>query len=618
MNTNFSYDRMDYYAILEYLKSQASYFSGGAWSDFSDGDLGTVLLKLMAMNADTTNYQVEKGISELYLDTVKERVNAIALCKLVGYEPRHYLSASVEVQGYTTDMTFNSVIPAYTSMSNTTGTIFYYTIEDIPVTTGVNKFRAYQGTLRSLSIGVGDITTEGRYYLPDYIVGTNTFQIKQAGVVLQHVENALYGEGELCYSIHIDLDNSLYIQFPTYYETILAPNTPIDVRYLLTDGPDGSIGASVLSGNIKLDDGVIITYTNNYSSEGGSLPESVEEIRRNAPSYAKTMNSLVTLNDFRILAKEYEGISDVVALDYNFPESGLTPPTEAGDVNDAYKVNVYMLLNDSDTIIKDDSEIDESVGEYISDSNFNVSSTINLMFNEANQTYTTKGEHANIVGTPSSEIFPNLLEIIVKFTSTGEITDTININYGSDIHYELSGGDADVIRIPKDQLLEEDPLSISFINNSETGKLTFSVFLVTDASDPTRTAYKNLVQDYMDDVKQKRPAGITVNYFDVNYIRPHIVMNVYMNKEDLRYNTTAALVANFLEETYSRTKRKIGEAVYTSHIFKEILDQFNYINYLEITSIEYAISGAIRPNNTEFVELLAKNITVNVLPYEGD
>ena len=88
MNTNFSYDRMDYYATLEYLKKQATFFSDGAWTDFSDGDIGTVLLKLMSMNSDLTNFQIEKGISELYLDTVMERVNAIALCKLIGYEPR--------------------------------------------------------------------------------------------------------------------------------------------------------------------------------------------------------------------------------------------------------------------------------------------------------------------------------------------------------------------------------------------------------------------------------------------------------------------------------------------------------------------------------------------------
>ncbi len=616
MNTNFSYDRMDYYSILEYLKQQASYFSNGAWTDFSDGDLGTVLLKLMAMNADTTNFQVEKGISELYLDTVKERVNAIALCKLVGYEPRHYQSAEVEVVASTTGMIFNASIPAFTAFSNTSGNVYYYNIEDIPIMSGLNRFKAYQGTPREITLSVGEIDNRGRYYLSDYNIGTNTMLVRQAGITLKHIENALYGEGELCYSIHIDLDNTLYIQFPTYYETILAPNTDISVQYLLTDGSTGSIGAGILNGELRLSEGVSLIYTNNYSSEGGYDPETVEEIRRNAPSYAKTMDTLVTLNDFRILAREYDGISDVMALDYNFPESGLVQPSDEGDVNDAYKVNLYMLLNDSDTIIKDDDEIDETKGEYINNSNFYYDNSTNIIFNEANQTYSTAGETSQLSGYPLS--IDGILEILIKINIVGDSSDTLLVNY-SDLPTQVYTGGIDTIyRISKDDLIENDILSFHFENNSGNGIATFSVFLVKNEEDPTRTVYKNLVQKYMDDVKQKKPAGIQTFYYDVNYIRPHIVMNVYMNDEDLRYNSTSNAVALFLQETYSRTNRKIGEAVYTSHIFKEILDKFDYINYLEILSVEYASAGAIKPNNTQFVELLADNITVNVLPYEGE
>lgn len=616
MNTNFSYDRMDYYSILEYLKEQASYFSDGSWTDFSDGDLGTVLLKLMAMNADTTNFQVEKGISELYLDTVRERVNAIALCKLVGYEPRHYLSASVEVVCSVDDLTLGSVIPAYSAFSDNKGSVYYFNIEDIPITTGLNRFRAYQGRVRQLTIDAADIDERGRYYLPDYVVGTNTFLIQQAGATFKHIDNALYGEGDLCYSIHIDLSNSLYIQFPTYYETVIATNTPINIRYLLTDGVDGRIGKGILEGTLRLGDNISIPYTNEYSSEGGFNPESVDDIRRNAPSYAKTMDTLVTLNDFRILANEYEGISDVVALDYNFPESGLVQPSEEGDVNDAYKVNIYMLLEESDTIVKDDEEIDESKGEYVNESNFVVNNTQNLIFNEANQTFVTRGADSVLSGKLTS--IEDVLEILIKYSVEGEVTDELIVDYSDSYHNTFVGGNEGIIRIEKDLLIDGGNLSLYFDNNSNSGVATFSIFLVKQESDVLSTVYKEQVQKYMDDVKKKKPAGIQVNYFDVKYIRPHIVMNVYMDDEDLRFKTTSGAIGGFLESSYSRANRKIGEAVYTSHIFKEILDKFDYIKYLEITSVEYSVGGAIKPNNTQFVELLSKNITVNVLPYEGE
>lgn len=616
MNTNFSYDRMDYYSILEYLKEQASYFSDGSWTDFSDADLGTVLLKLMAMNADTTNYQVEKGISELYLDTVKERVNAIALCKLIGYEPKHYQSASVDITANTVDYVLNDKIPAYSSFSNDNGTIYYFNIEDIPVSVGINRFKAYQGRLKAFTIDVSEIDARGRYYLSDFDVGTNTFQIKQAGKILTHIENALYGEGDMCYSVHIDLDNTLYIQFPTYFETILSKNTPIEIRYLLTNGVEGRIGAGVLTGTLRLPSGASLDYTNDFSSEGGYDPETVEEIRKAAPSYAKTMDTLVTLNDFRILSNEYDGISDVMALDYNFPESGLTPPSYDGDVNDAYKVNLYMLLEESDTIIKDASEIDESKGNYINNNNFTVDSSSNLIYIKANETYMTTGINANFSGYVTN--ISGVEEIIVRISVEGEGTDILTVDYSDVYKGTFLGGDQQTIRISKDQMLQGDFLSLYFENNSGNGTATFSIFLVDSEEDPTTTVYKALVQKYMDDVKDKKPAGIQINYYDVNYIRPHIVMNVYMDDEDLRYNSTSALVGAFLEDKYSRVNRKIGEPVYTSHIFKEVLDQFTYIKYLEITDIEYAVAGAIKPNNTQFVELLSKNITVNVLPYEGE
>ncbi|MBO7615062.1 MAG: hypothetical protein J6T15_05140 [Bacilli bacterium] len=617
MNTNFSYDRMDYYSILDYLKDQASYFSNGTWTDFSDGDLGTVLLKLIAMNADTTNFQVEKGISELYLDTVKERVNAIALCKLIGYEPRHYQSAVVSVMYAIADVVYDNRIPAYTAFTNSNGTVFFYNIEDIPVSVGTGSFNAYQGYPQEKSISVGEIDSRGRYYLPDYTVGTNTIQIKQAGSIMTHVENALYGEGELCYSVHIDLDNRLYIQFPTYYETILSPNVPIEIRYLLSDGIEGRIGAGILDGIVRLDNGTQVAYTNTYGSEGGYNPETVEEIRRNAPSFAKTMETLVTLNDFRILAKEYDGISDVVALDYNYPESGLIQPTD-DYVNDAYKVNLYVLLEDSDTIIQDDDEIDESLGEYINADNFNFETTQNLVLNSVTNVYNTVGVDASLSGSVRFDTLSNIEEIIIKYSIVGDNTDILRIDYSDTFSDSYTGGTNGTVRITRDQMLSGDILSMYFQNNSGNGVAYFSIFLVELAGEPTTTQYKQLVQKYMDKVAKRKPAGIQVNYFDVEYIRPTLIMNIYMDEEDLRYSTTSGSVKAYLEQLYSRKNRKIGEAVYTSHIFKEILDHFDYIDYLEIISLEYSVAGAIKPNYTQFVELLGTNMTVNVLPYEEE
>lgn len=627
MNTNFSYDKMDYYSILEYLKKQAEYFSNGDWTDFSDGDIGTVLLKLMAMNADTTNYQIEKGVSELYLDTAIERVNAIALCKLVGYEPKHYQSASVDIVSVYAGVAEDGLsIPAYSSFSDSTGNIRFYTLEETPIYAGINTIKAYQGDIVSKQYNYSDIDDNGRIFLSDYEIGTNTVVLSQAGLRFTRVDNALYGEGELCFSIHIDLSNRLYIQLPTYYATIMSNTTPIDIVYLLSDGTEGRIGSGVITGTITLSNGENISYTNVNASEGGYNPETVEDIRKSAPAYASTMNTLVTLNDFRILTNDFAGIADAVALDYNYPESGLIQPTDEGEVNDAYKVNLYILPQNADSIYEEEPVEDTSNMTLLTPADFTIIDTgLEYTFNYNNEEGYFYNENARVNGSSAAiSLFPiqDWKRIVVKYeTETEEHYDYMYIDVDGTNKAMVSGQTTGHFSL--EVTTTDTNIVLSYIKdgtayfNSDTVKVY--IYATDDESqEPTYTTeYLSEVKSYIDDVRKKKPAGIMVYYKDVEYIRPQLTVKVYMNEDDLRYSTTGTTIANYLEQLYSRDNHKIGDPVYQSHISKDILSKFDYINYLEILNLEGAVEGAIRPNNTQYVELLADNITIKVVPYES-
>lgn len=484
MNSQFAYDKMDYYSVLEYLKSQAKYFSNGVWTDFSDADIGTVILKLMAMNTDTTNYQVEKGISELYIDTVVERANAIALCKLVGYEPRHYESAIVDLT-IENNGAFQVTLPAFTPFTNKGKDIIYYNLEPVSLRPGKNIIDVYEGRHIQTSFEPNDVTTEGTLSLSSYNIGTNTFRITQGGNTFNHINNALYGESEACYSVHLSAENIIYIQFPPYWSNFVS-NTPILVDCLLSSGVEGRVGSNILIGNITID-GQSLVYYNETASEGGFNPETVEEIRNEAPRFASTMNTLVTLNDFRILSKDFSGISDVVALDYNYEESGLRQPDDNGTVNDAYKVNLYILPTTSDSIFEDDG-----------------------------------------------------------------------------------------------------------------------------------VTHSDIIASYIKDVSLKKPSSIKIEYKDVEYVRPHIFIKVYLDRYDLRYDTVAGSIREFLLETYSRYNRKIGQALYKSQISSEILKEFDFLNYLEIISLEGESNGALRVNNLQYIDLIPENISIMTVPYNKE
>ena len=273
MNSQFAYDKMDYYSVLEYLKTQAKYFSNGVWTDFSDADIGTVILKLMAMNTDTTNYQVEKGISELYIDTVVERSNAVALCKLIGYEPRHFESAIVDLT--IEHNGFNPVVlPAFTAFSNKGRDILYYNLDQVVLRPGKNIINVYEGKYIKTSFEQDSITTEGTIDLETYNIGVNTFKITQGGNIFKHINNALYGESEACYSVHLSSENSIYIQLPPYWSNFVT-NTPVVVECLLSSGVEGRIGSNILSGSLVID-GQTLNYYNESASEGGFNPETVK------------------------------------------------------------------------------------------------------------------------------------------------------------------------------------------------------------------------------------------------------------------------------------------------------------------------------------------------------
>ena len=624
MNTNFSYDKMDYYSILEYLKKQAEYFSDGDWTDFSDADIGTVLLKLMAMNADTTNYQIEKGVSELYLDTAIERVNAIALCKLIGYEPRHYQSAEVDITAvYIGETTEGLKVPAFTSFSDSTGNIRFYTLEDTPIYTGLNTIKAYQGELVTKTYDYSSIDENGRIMLDDYNIGTNTVILSQAGLRYNKVENALYGEGEGCFSVHINLDNTLYIQLPTYYTTIMSNTTPIEVSYLLSSGTEGRIGSGVITGTLTLSNGLNLTFSNQNASEGGYNPETVEDIRKEAPAYASTMNTLVTLNDFRILSRDFPGVADVVALDYNYPESGLIQPTD-DTVNDAYKVNLYILPESADSIYKEEEEDDTSTMTLLTADDITIdssSSEYGFIFNEDH----LENTNSRVDGSSCVSIINfnnNWKKIVVKYvTETEEHYDYLYIDYNGENMASVSGEYTGQFAIT--DITEYESLNISYIKdgNAYFNSDSVKIYLYgTNEEEPVPTYTSTLLNEialYVTDVKKKKPAGIKVNFLDVNYIKPQLTVRVYMDEDDLRYSTASVTIANYLEKLYSRENHKIGEPIYQSHISKDILSKFDYVKYLEIINLEGAIDGAIKPNNTQYVELLAENITVKVVPYES-
>ena len=340
---NLPYNRKDAYSILEYLKLQAESLSEGRWTDFSDSDIGTVFLKLISYLADMMNFQIDKTTSELYLDTALERSSSIALAALVGYEPRHYLSAHCNIRLGIVDNAHpipnGTPIPAYSTFTNSDGTIFYCNLDEQYYYNNESSFEIYEGSPINKVYSISNVDTLGRIILEDYNIATNTMRLYIDGIQYKQVEDVRFVTGDLAFSVHISEDKYLYLQLPSYWPDTLTQGSQIKLSYLKTNGSDGRIGRNILTQilNNSSDYARNMLILSNSPSVSGYDPESVDEMKFTVPLWARTMNTIVTIKDFEEVSMNIPGVKDIKALDYNDPVSGLIQP------DDYYKVYLYVL-----------------------------------------------------------------------------------------------------------------------------------------------------------------------------------------------------------------------------------------------------------------------------------
>lgn len=474
-----AYDRRDADSILSYLISKAEEISEGKWTDFSNGDVGTILLKLIAYMADMNNYQIDKALSELYIDTLTERESALSLTKLVGYEPRGYKSARVNIKlslapGYSVET--GTKIPKYTVFTDESGNIKYSNLTEGFWANNEAELTVYEGSYASEVKTADDIDSNARIYINTNQVDVETISLTISGDNVNRVENVLTDiSNQLKFSAHMDSQSRMYIQLPTYWKDLVSSSNTMLVEYLVTKGSDGAVGSHVITKLSSEMENVpnrrYIIVDNNLASTGSNDPETIEEIQEGAPKYASTMNTLVTLEDIELARYEVDGISDIIALDYNTPESGLVQPA------DAYKVNVYVLPRDTDYIV--------------------------------------------------------------------------------------------------------DPGGV-----------------LTEAGER--------LKEFID---ARRLTSIMITYHNVEILTPIIRIEAYINKYDLRADSLESDIKAIILDKYKRGKLRVGDGIYSSMISKQILDEIDYCNYIEVQIPD----DSYIPTKMQFLKVMEENIIVNVI-----
>ena len=602
------YNRKDAYSILEYLKLQAEQLSDGRWTDFSDSDIGTVFLKLMSYLADMNNFQIDKAVSELYLNTCTERASALALCSLIGYEPRHYQSAYSDIVISTAEgitIPDGEEIPAFSVFTDSSTNMKYCNLTKQYMFGNEAHFRVYQGIPTIKTYTINDINTLGRIILQDYTIGTNTISLKINGIEYDQVEDVRFISGQLGFSVHISEDKYLYIQLPSYWPDVISKGSTIEISYLITDGADGRIGKNVLTRIEQLSN----QYSNkmiiksNTASQGGYNPETVDEMRINVPKRARTMNTIVTINDFEEVGTEVLGISDISALDYNDPSSGLIQP------DDYYKVNLYVLP-DADTYDATDTDLIKYRNTIIKDrSDWTIEDMSKVA--EGLDTY-SKNSISGTTITLQGAASLYTIDDIVPAVDTGNEANNFIIERVNDVSsiterlvYSISQSNNDYI--------------IKFNNNWKTFVKDGYKINIYYKREQVLTERGQLLREYID---ERRLTSLKITYYNLDIVQPTIIIDVYMDKDDIRFKTSSAAIKDFIINKYSRKNLKIGEPIFASVIGSDILTNFDYIRYCEVRDPEEKIEVLPRgfidivPNVLENGKLIDK-IIVNMHDYKN-
>lgn len=602
------YNRKDAYSILEYLKVQAEQLSDGRWTDFSDSDVGTIYLKLMSYLADMQNFQVDKTASELYLSTCTERVSALYMCSLIGYEPRHYQSAYCDVNLVDTSKLIENgtKIPAYSTFTDSSNSIKYCNIEDAYIYANQANFTVYQGTPKSFTYGISNISTLGRIVLEDYNIGTNTISLSINGLKYTLVDDVRFTTGSLEFSVHIYEDSYLYIQLPSYWTDVVTQGSVIEIKYLLSDGEDGRIGKNILSKveKLSIDNYNKLKIDSNTSSQGGYNPETVDEMKDSVPKQARTMNTIVTINDFEEVGSSVLGISDISALDYNDPSSGLVQP------DDYYKVYMYVLpdaeqydATDTEALKYRNSIIKQEEDWEISDME-DVAQDLDT-FSKASITGTTITLEGRTTFYTVDDIVPAIYTGVEETSYLIEKVDDVS-GITDRLVYSIEAGTDNIVITLNDNWSD-------FVNDGEK-------FYIYYKREQVLTEKGQRLREYID---ERRLTSLNVTYHEIEIVNPEIVVDIYMDQYDIRFDTTADLVKDFILDKYSRKNLKIGDPIFASVIGSDILKEYDYIRYCEVRTPEEKIEVLPRgfidviPNKLNDDGELVDLITVEVHDYQN-
>lgn len=353
--SNVDYTTRDYEGfrndLLELLKKKIP-----EYSDFSQSDMGVVLIELLAHGLDVLSYYNDRVANEVFPDTAVERESIIKHCRRLGYElknstpSRFYQVFKIHPQPH------DYVIPRGLKLK-TSGEelVEFELIEDLIIPKGCNGLEKdekgnylYKALVEHGSSVYADIigTSNGTpyqnftlSYYPIIIDSLQVFVRSEYDIEeWERVNNFIDSDiSSKQYMIEVTENDYVKVLFGSGYSGMIPPiyDNGLSANYRVGGGIVGNVSLNSIT-EITSKPAVIIETMNVEQVQVGTDKETIEEAKFHAPLSLRTLWRAVTLVDYENL------------LIQEFPHD--VKQVKAVAEEDRYTISLYVLT----TSVKED------------------------------------------------------------------------------------------------------------------------------------------------------------------------------------------------------------------------------------------------------------------------
>lgn len=302
-----------------------------------DGSGLSILLDILAYNTHYNAYYLNMVANEAFLDTALLRDSVVSHAKNFGYTP-YSTTSPVAVINFTanstTSVSSTLTIPSgYSFLANQIDGISYnfVVLDDVTVTKANNQFvfenlEIYEGQLVTYNFTHDQQNNPRQIFtLPDENVDTSTIKVtvtesssnSAATTYARFTELLDVGPTSEVFFLQETRNNQYQIYFGV---DIIGKKIPdgaiVSITYLVTNGPAAQNANGFVPRQTLLDslNESITDFDVNVVdvAAGGSLPESVDEIKFSAPLQYVTQNRLVTTKDYEsFIRRNYPSIDSL-------------------------------------------------------------------------------------------------------------------------------------------------------------------------------------------------------------------------------------------------------------------------------------------------------------------